>query len=138
MDNDSVKHKWENDLAYSVDDATAKFKWWVDNRGVLQAYANVTTRERKLIPTATRISIINAAPIAAQPVHDDVNERAAKWCDSNPYHEITTRELSVHIGCTPAVARRVIRDMPHYFSRLNQYKYEVRNYREERAHDKAI
>ncbi len=138
MDSNSNSSRWIDDLAYSVDDATAKFKWWVENRGVLQAYANVTTRERKLIPTATRISIINQAPIAVQPVNDDVDARVAKWCDNNPYREITTRELSVEMGCTPAVARRVIRDMPHYFTRLNQYKHEVRNYREERAHDKAL
>ena len=138
MDSNGINSRWIDDLAYTVDDATAKFQWWVDNRGVLKAYANVTTRERALIPTATRISIINQAPIAMQPVTDDVNERASDWCDEHPYCEITTRELGVALNCSPAVARRVIRDLPHYFTRLNQYKYEVRNYREDRAHDKAL
>lgn len=130
---------WITQPAFTESDATAKFKWWCVNHGVIRAYANVSIRERKLIPLATRIEIVekNKLVNAPAPTATDITELATLWLDANPYREVTTRELGNSLGVSQAVARRVIRDLPHYFKRLNQYKYEVRNYRQERELDKA-
>lgn len=130
---------WITGAVFTEEDATAKFKWWCVNHGVINAYANVSIRERALIPQATRIAIIEQCKLvhAPTPTATDVTELAQSWLDANAYREITTRELGNALGVSQAAARRVIRDLPHYFKRLNQYKYEVRNYRDERTLDKA-
>lgn len=130
---------WITQPALNETDATAKFKWWCVNHGVIRAYANVSIRERKLIPQATRVAIIEQFKLvnAPTPTSSDITEQATTWLDANAYREVTTRELGDALGVSQAVARRVIRDLPHYFKRINQYKHEVRNYREERMLDKA-
>lgn len=130
---------WITAPAHTQRDATAKFKWWCVNHGVLRAYANVSIRERRLIPLAERVAIAEQFKTvnAPQPTSDDTTRRAVEWLDSNAYREITTRSLGDALGVTQAVARRLIRDLPHYFKRLNQYRYEVRDHRGERELDKA-
>ena len=130
---------WITEPAHTERDATAKFKWWCLNHGVLRAYANVSIRERRLIPRDQRVAIAAqfAHVNAPQPSSDDINAKAAAWLDSNAYLEVTTRSLGDALGVSQAVARRLIRDLPHYFKRLNQYKYEVRDYRGERQLDKT-
>jgi len=134
----NIKPDWDRDFAYCVDDAIAKFTWWVSNRGAIAAYANVTMRERALMSLQQRMDILREHTPTVAPVKDDATAQVVRWCDENPYSEITTRSLSEAIGCTQSVARRAVHALPHYFKRINQYKYEVRNYREERAHDKAL
>lgn len=130
---------WITQPAFTEDDATAKFKWWCVNHGVLRAYANVSIRERKLIPLAVRVAISEQFKTvnAPTPTADDITAKATEWLDANAYREITTRDLGDALGVSQAVARRLIRDLPHYFKRLNQYTHEVRNYRAERELDKT-
>jgi len=127
---------WQTALAYSEREATEKFAWWCEHHGVVRAYANVTIREQALIPLAVRVSIRDRFTHVNAPTVTPVNS-VIGWLDANPYQVVTTRELGDTLGVTQAVARRLIRDLPHYFKRINQYKYEVRNYREERQLDKS-
>lgn len=135
---DILATDWISKPVYTESDATAKFRWWCINHGSRRAYANVSIREQKLIPTKVRVALIEqfAHVDAPTPTTNDINDIAAKWCDANAYREVTTRELGDALGVSQAVARRVIRDLPHYFKRVNQYKHEVRNYRGEREIDK--
>jgi hypothetical protein len=130
---------WITQAAFTEEQATAKFKWWCINHGSRRAYANVSIREQALIPAKVRVALIEqfAHVNAPEPTTADINQIAAKWCDANAYREVTTRELGDALGVSQAVARRVIRDLPHYFKRVNQYKHEVRNYRGEREIDKT-
>jgi len=130
---------WLIQPAFTEDDATAKFKWWCVNHGVLRAYANVSIRERQLIPLAVRTAISEQFKTvnAPTPTANDITHQAVTWLDANAYREVTTRSLGDALGVSQAVARRLIRDLPHYFKRLNQYTHEVRNYRAEREADRA-
>ncbi len=130
---------WITKAAFTESDATAKFKWWCVNHGSRRAYANVSIREQALIPTKVRVALITEYQHvnAPTPTSDDVTGKAIAWLDQNAYQEITTRSLGDALEVSQATARRIIRDLPHYFKRINQYKHEVRNYREERILDKA-
>lgn len=131
---------WLTEFAQDEAAAIRKYRWWCQHHGTRYAYANVSIREQALIPTAVRVAMIheyaNVATIA--PTGDDIDGKAVEWLDANAYKEITTRSLGDALGVTQAVARRLIKDKPQYFKRLNQYKYEVRNYHDERSLDKAI
>jgi len=130
---------WLTEFAQDEAAATRKYRWWCEHHGAQRAYANVSIREQALIPLAVRVAAIRefAHVAATAPTSNDITDQAVAWLDTNAYQEVTTRSLSEALNTTPAVARRLIRDLPHYFKRLNQYKYEVRNYRDERAMDKA-
>lgn len=130
---------WITKPAFTEDDATAKFKWWCVNHGARRAYANVSIREQALIPTKVRVALIEQFQHvgAPAPTTDDITGQAIAWLDANAYREVTTRSLGDALGVSQSVARRLIRDLPHYFKRLNQYTHEVRNYRAEREMDKA-
>ena len=137
-DSNNMITDWITEPAYSPEDATAKFRWWCANHGVTKAYANVSIRERELIPANVRVDIatffanVNAAPVKAE----DLVTRVIKWCEQNVFAEVTTRKLAEEMGCSQHVARRIISDLPNYFRRLNQYKYEVRDYNIDKAHDR--
>ena len=139
MDRTEPPIDWLTKPARDERDATAKFKWWCLNHGVLRAYANVSTRERALIPPAVRAAIIKEHQHvnAPRPTADDFIAKVIAWLDANPYREITTREMAENLEISMSQARRIIRDLPHYFKRLNQYVWEIRNYIEEREIDKA-
>lgn len=139
MDRTESPIDWLTEPARDERDATAKFKWWCLNHGVLRAYANVSIRERALIPLAVRTAIIEQHQHvnAPQPTANDITDIAIAWLDANPYREITTREMAENLEISMSQSRRIIRDLPHYFKRLNQYVWEIRNYRGEREMDKA-
>jgi hypothetical protein len=129
---------WLTEPAHTQEDATAKFKWWATNHGVIRAYANVSIRERKLIPQATRVAIIQQCKLVApEPQRaDDLRTQVIKWAERNVFAEITTRKLAEEMQCTQHVARRLIKELPNYFKQLNQYTYEVRDYNMDREADR--
>jgi hypothetical protein len=139
MDSTLTTNDWLNEPAHDEASATRKYRWWCQNHGSQYAYAAVSIREQALMPTAVRVAMINEFKhvAASAPTSSDINSQAAAWLDVNAYKEVTTRSLGDALGVSPAVARRLIRDLPHYFKRINQYKHEVRNYREERQLDKS-
>jgi hypothetical protein len=120
--------------------ATATMRAALDQHGMPLALCHVPIRVRNLVPNLTLRLLLdsyrNQQPTVV--TGDEVNSTLTAWCDAHPYHTVTTRELSEVGGCTQHRARKFIADNPHYFKRLNQYKHEVRNYREDRAHDKAL
>jgi hypothetical protein len=136
---DSPVADWITKPAYTESEALAKFEWWCVNHGSKYAYASVCLREQALIPTKKRVALLIQYQHVNAPAATPANRSsgAIAWLDANAYQIVTTRELAAALGVTQGVARRLIRDLPHYFKRVNQYKYEVRNYRGERALDKA-
>lgn len=122
------------------DDAARAMREALDTHGMPLALCHVPIRVRNLVPPAALRSMLdhyrNQQPVApANP--DQARDQMTKWCDQHPYHIITTRELAEAVGCSQHTVRKFIADQPHYFKRINQYKYEVRNFRDDRAHDKA-
>ena len=121
------------------DQATRAMREALNEHGMPLALCHVPIRVRNLIPTATLREMLDVARSAtAAPVKVvDIKTPMADWCDANPYVIVTTRELAEIAGCSQNVARKFIADNPNRFKRVDQYKHEVRNYREERARDKA-
>ena len=138
--NDLSQLDWSDRRADTPAEATAKMRWWAMNYGLKQAVCNVTIRERAMIPIPDKRQIYADAANIDKPVPtaNDKNSAMRTWCDQNPYIIVTTRSLSEAGNCTPAMARRFITDNPHYFKRIDQYKYEIRNYAEERNFEKAM
>jgi hypothetical protein len=121
-------------------EATATMRTALDQHGMPLALCHVPIRVRNLVPTDVLRSLLDTYR-NQRPSSNDIDDTPNKliaWCDANPYQIVTTRELSEVGGCSQHTARKFIADNPHYFKRLNQYKHEVRNYREDRAHDKAL
>ena len=140
MNIDITELDWSDRRADTPAEATAKMRWWAMNYGLKQAVCNVTIRERAMIPIPDKRQIYADAANIDKPVPtaNDKNSAMRTWCDQNPYIIVTTRSLSEAGNCTPAMARRFITDNPHYFKRIDQYKYEIRNYAEERNFEKAM
>ena len=140
MNIDITELDWSDRRADTQAEATAKMRWWATNYGLKQAVCNVTIRERALIDKIDMRQIYaDAANIEKPaPTANDKNSAMRTWCDQNPYAIVTTRSLSEVGNCTPAMARRFITDSPHYFKRIDQYKYEIRNYADERNFEKAM
>ena len=124
------------------DQATRAMRDALSEHGMPLALCHVPIRVRNLVPAAILREMLDVAR-SATPLQqiikvDDIKKPLAEWCDANPYVIVTTRELADLAGCSQNVARKFIADNPNRFKRINQYKHEVRNFKEERARDKAI
>lgn len=123
------------------DEATAIMRDMLDTHGLPNALAYVPIRVRDLIPAPVlRVMMAETRQrvVALPPVDDDARRLTMlEWCDENAYAVVTTRKLAEIGNCSQAMARHLIADNPHYFRRLDQYTHEVRNYKEERAREKA-
>ena len=111
----------------------------LEEHGLPTALCYIPIRVRRLIPDDTlRVMLAEArrAQPAAQPTGDAVQDALITYCENHPYYETTTRAMSDTVGCSQHTVRKFIASHPHYFKRVNQYKWEIRNYKEERQHDK--
>jgi hypothetical protein len=107
--------------------------------GLPNALAHVPIRVRKLIPPDTLRGLLDEArntQPATTPTTDTVHDTLTAYCDNHPYCIVTTRVLADVAGCSQHTVRKFISNNEHYFKRFDQYKWEIRNYKQERQQDK--
>jgi hypothetical protein len=119
--------------------ATVAMRQALQEHGLPTALCHIPIRVRKLIPDNVLRDLLNEArrtQPAATPTTDTAEQTLIAYCDNHPYVIITTRALADVAGCSQHTVRKFITNHPQYFKRFNQYKWEIRNYKEERQHDK--
>lgn len=111
----------------------------IAQHGLPIALAHVPIRVRKLIPPDTLRALLATArrsqPQTA-PSADATHDALIAFCDNHPYCITTTRSIADTIGCSQHTVRKFIANQPNYFKRIDQYKWEIRNYKEEKTKDK--
>jgi hypothetical protein len=111
----------------------------LQDHGLPTALAYVPIRVRRLIPDHVLRDMLDETrrtQVATTPTSDTIEQALTAYCDNHPYVIITTRALADVVGCSQHTVRKFIANKPHYFKRFNQYKWEIRNYQEERQRDK--